>query len=238
MRTIRTLAGIAVLTACMTGTATAQESSMQFKLGGFFPSGGDDFWAETEDTFTLDTDDFQDAILGFTYVHGVTNNVEIGFNVDIYDATVVSAYRGVVDEDGFSILHDSTLQMVPMSVDVRLLPGGRYAVRGPRGRLVQRPVFYLGGGIGVNFFEYEEIGDFVDFGDPALPVGFDRFRDQGAAFQTHVLAGVELPLGERWSLMFEGKHTWVDEELGDDFAGLGTIDLGGFSISAGASIRF
>ena len=238
MRIIRTIAGIVVLTACMAGSAAAQESSMQFKLGGFFPSGGDDFWADTESTFTLDTDDFQDAILGFTYVHGISNFVEVGFNVDVYDATVVSAYREYEDIDGFGIFHDSTLQMVPLSVDVRLLPGGRYAVRGPRGRQVQRPVPYIGAGIGVNFFEYEEFGDFVDFGDPALPVGFDRFRDQGAAFQTHALAGIELPLGESWSLMFEGKYTWVDEELGDDFAGLGTLDLGGFSISAGASIRF
>ena len=123
-----------------------------------------------------------------------------------------------------------------MSVDLRLIPAGRYG--GAGGRRAKRPVWYIGGGIGANLWEYEEFGDFVDFSDPDLPVVFDHFRDSGTTFQAHALTGFELPFGRAWSFVVEGKYTWASTDLRGDFAGLGEIDLGGFSISAGGSIRF
>ncbi|MBD3867887.1 MAG: hypothetical protein IFK94_07175 [Acidobacteria bacterium] len=224
-----------------TGSAMASgpmgERAFQFKFGGFFPEGDSDFWAETEDVFTIDVGDFDGAMVGFTYLSPVSNNMEVGLNVDFYNETVLSAYRDYTDVDGFRIFHDTSLSMVPLSVDVRFLPAGRYGARGSRGQvMVRRPVFYLGGGIGVNFFEYEEVGDFVDF--ELDEVVFDRFRDSGAAFTAHALAGVELPVSPDLGLLIEGKYTWVDEELGSDFAGLGNLDLGGTSISVGLSYSF
>ncbi len=213
------------------------DRTFQFKFGGFFPEGESDFWAETEDVFTLDAGDFDGVQVGFTYLTGVSNNLEVGLNIDFYNETVFSAYRDYTDADGFRIFHDTNLSMVPLSVDVRFLPAGRYGARGSRGQvMVRRPVLYLGGGIGVNFFEYEEVGDFVDF--DLDEVVFDRFQDTGAAFSAHALAGIELPVSPNMGLLIEGKYTWVDENLGSDFAGLGDLDLGGTSISVGLSYTF
>ena len=213
------------------------DRAFQFKFGGFFPHGESDFWTETEDVFTLDAGDFDGVQVGFTYLTAMSNNLEVGLNVDFYNETVFSAYRDYTDADGFRIFHDTNLSMVPLSVDVRFLPAGRYGARGSRGQvLVRRPVFYLGGGIGVNFFEYEEVGDFVDF--DLDEVVFDRFQDTGAAFSAHALAGIEMPVTPNMGLLFEGKYTWVDENLGSDFAGLGDLDLGGTSISVGLSYSF
>lgn len=221
------------------GAMAAEDFGVQLRVGGFFPEGDSDFQRENENTFTLDDGDFRDATVGVTFLSGVTNHLEVGFNLDYYDATAVSGYRDFVDADGFSILHDSTLRSLPLSVDVRLIPAGRYGVRGSHGqRHVRRPVFYLGGGVGLNLFEYEEIGDFIDFDDPTLPVVFDRFLDDGVAFQTHALAGIELPVSPTLNVLFEGRYTWADKELGGDFDGFGDIDLGGPSISAGVSWRF
>jgi len=122
-------------------------------------------------------------------------------------------------------------------VDLRFLPGGRYGERGRRSRIpVRRPVFYFGGGIGLNIFEYEEVGDFIDF--DLNEVVFDRFNDSGVSFSTHVLAGVEIPVSPAMGLLIEGKRTWTDEELGSDFAGLGRIELGGTTIYGGLSYTF
>ena len=121
-------------------------------------------------------------------------------------------------------------------MDVRLLPTGRFRNRG--GRRVQKPVLYVGAGVGVNFWEYEEVGDLLDFAFDPPEIFFGRFIDRGTAFETHVLAGVELPLGSAASLIFEGRHTWSDDKLNDDFAGLGQIDLGGTSVFVGGSFRF
>ncbi len=224
-------------TAMAGGQGPAGDRAFQFKLGGFFPHGESDFWTETEDVFTIDAGDFDGAMVGFTYLSPVSNNMEVGLNVDFYNETVLSAYRDYTDVDGFRIFHDTSLSMVPLSVDVRFLPAGRYGARGSRSQvMVRRPVFYLGGGIGVNFFEYEEVGDFVDF--DLDEVVFDRFVDDGAAFSAHALAGIELPVTPNMGLLIEGKYTWVDEDLGSDFAGLGNLDLGGTSVSVGLSYSF
>lgn len=212
--------------------------AFQFRFGGFFPEADSDFWSTNQDLFTLDDSDFDDAVVGLTFVSAVTNHLEVGFNVDFYDKTVVSAERGFVDEFGFPILHDTRLQTMPMIVDLRVIPGGRFGVRGSRGQhRVRQPVFYLGGGLGVNYWEYEEIGDFVDDSFDPPEIFFDRLQDDGFAFAAQALAGLELPLGHSWSLLFEGRYTWSDDDLGDDLAGFGTLDLDGAAVYVGFSVR-
>ncbi len=230
---------LAASTAALAGpihSRAAGDRAVQIRLGGFFPEGGGEFWDGNEETFTLDISDFDDFILGFSYVYGFSNNLEFGVNIDFYDSTVLSQYADFVDESGFPILHDTELAIAPLTLDVRFIPGGRYRIRGHR--QVLKPVFYIGGGIGVSFYEYEEIGDFLDFTfDPAV-VTPGRFKEDGQSFQTHALAGVELPVGEDFSLMFESRYTWADDDLGGDFAGLGGIELGGPAAYAGLSFRF
>jgi len=232
----RWIPAVALLAAAVATPAAAYDGNLafQFRLGGFFPSGDDTFWDDVESTFTLNVSDFNEAIVGFSFVGGFNNNLEAGFNIDFYEATVGSAVRGYVDIDGFPILHDTRLQMMPLTVDLRFLPAGRYRLRGPR--QVRQPVFYVGGGIGVTYWEYEEVGDFVDFTDDSI--FFDRFTDTGVAFEAHALTGLELPFGRTWSLLFEGRYSWVDDEPGGDFSGLGTLDLGGFAAYVGGSWRF
>lgn len=213
------------------------DGSFQVRMGGFFPEGGGDFWDETESAFTLDASDLNDFAFGLTVTRGISDVVEIGLNADFYDATSISAYRDFVDGAGFPILHDTTLETLPLTLDVRLLAGGRYRQRGG-GRQVLRPVFYLGGGFGVTFWQYEEVGDFIDFADPQMAVFPGFFEDNGAAFETHVLAGFELPLNPSFNVLLEGRYSWADDELGGDFGGLGKIELGGPSVFVGGAWRF
>lgn len=240
--------GTVIAAACLilpglTGSSFAQpplgrhaDRAFQIRLGGFFLEGGGEFWDDTERTFTLDDSDFDDVVVGFSLIRSVNNYVEVGFNVDFYAETVLSDYRRFVDEDGFAIFHDSELSMVPMTVDVRVLPGGRHRIRGPR--RVLKPVFYVGAGAGLNYWEYEEVGDFLDFDEDPPEVVFERFNDEDLAFEVHALAGFELPLSRRLNLLFEGRYSWFEDDLGEDFEGLGEIELGGFWVHGGASFRF
>jgi hypothetical protein len=229
--------GLALLLATAAHAAYAGETIFQIRVGGVFPDGDGEFWNDTASTFTLDPkSDFDDGSIGLTLIRGFGNRVEAGINLDFYEREgVVSSVDGFVDGNGFPIFHDSSLSMVPATVDVRLLPFGRYRQR-QGGRSVHQPVFYLGAGAGFTFWEYEEIGDFVDFSDNSI--FFDRFVDDGIAFETHVLAGLELPLSDFAGLMLEGRKSWVDDELGGDFEGLGKIELGGVSAYVGASFKF
>jgi hypothetical protein len=127
--------------------------------------------------------------------------------------------------------------MVPLTVDLRLIPAGRYR-SAASGRHTLKPVFYVGGGFGVNFWEYSEVGEFIDFSDPDLPILGATFRDNGTAFVTSATTGLELPVSPRFQVTFEGRYSWSRAELAGDFGGLGEIDLGGLGLYVGASFRF
>lgn len=208
------------------------ESAFQIRVGGFFLQGDGEFWEESESVFTQDTSDFDGATLGLSFVSSINNNLEVGINADFYEEAVTSFYRGETEPIG----HESQLSTVPLTVDLRFLPGGRFRERsvGP----VRKPVFYVGVGAGVNFWEYEEIGYFIDFTDEPNEIFFDRFSEDGEALQVHVMAGLELPLSPGFNLTLEGRRSWADDNLAGAFAGLGDIELGGTSVFIGGSFRW
>jgi hypothetical protein len=212
--------------------------AFQLRFGGFFPAGGGDVWDENEEVFGLRASDFDGFFWGFGFEHGLSNNLEVSFNVDFYSETVRSSYRDYVDQNGRPILHDTRLSETPVYVDVRYLPTGRYKIRGPAGRRVLKPVFFIGAGLGGNFWEYREVGDFLDFtADPLQIVGGD-FKDSGVAFQLQALTGVELPFSHHFTLSFEGRYTWANATLSGQFAGLGRLELGGGWVYLGTNFRF
>lgn len=215
------------------------ESAFQIRLGAFMPAGDSGFWEDTEDVFTLDVSDFDDFMLGLTFVRPVSNEVEIGINVDFYEEKVLSEYRDYVDEAGFAILHDTELSLIPLTADIRFIPGGRYRIR-PGGRHIVKPIFYLGAGLGLTLWEYEEYGDFLDFTFDPPEIFLGRFVDEGVAFEAHVLGGVEIPVSRMTNLLLEARFSASEDDLGGDFAGLPEtdLDLGGSSIYGGLSFRF
>lgn len=210
-------------------------TGLQFRLGGVQLEGEGDFWAGVEDTFTLNTGDFDGAAVGVTFIRPFGNHLEVGYNMDFYSKTVESSVIGYVDGNGFPIFHDTSLSMLPLMVDFRVLPFGRYGNR-HSGHHSLKPAFYFGFGAGVNIWEYEEVGDFVDF--TTDEIFFDQFEDRGIAFQTHALVGLEIPLSREWGAMFEVRRSWADDTPDGDFAGLGKLELGTTSAYVGASLKF
>lgn len=213
--------------------------AVKFRLGGFMPTGHSEFWDVTREVFTLSTGDLNGPMLGASYVASLSNHVEMGFNLDWYEATARSAQRGYVDDFGNPILHDTTLWLVPLTVDVRFLPGGRYATRGSKGQYkVRKPVPYIGVGGGANFWQYEEVGDFVDTTTDII--FFDRLEDSGTAFEVHALGGIEFPVSPAWNLFGEARYSWSEATPGGAFTSLqqGKLDLSGWSLFFGGSWQF
>jgi hypothetical protein len=212
--------------------AGSPDRSFEARFGGFFLEGDGDFWADNESVFTLDASDFDDATIGLTYSVSFNRFFDMDINADLFDETIVSEYRDFTDDSGFPIFHDSTLSIVPVTLGLRFLPFGH----GRHGE--RRPTLFLGAGAGVNFWRYEEFGDFIDFNDPANPLVFGDFSESGQAFVSYVAAGLQLPVSHNFSLGFEARRFMSDDELKGDFAGLGTLDMNGTSASISGHWRF
>lgn len=216
------------------------DGAFQFRLGWFFPGGSGPVWDSIERDFTLSHSDFNGPIGGVGYVGSINNYLEFGVGVDLYAQSQTSADRAFVDQNGLPILHDTRLSMLPLSADFRVLPMGRYSQRGTSGRYrAKHPVLYLGGGVGLNYWEYEEVGDFVGT-DVNNTIFFDRLKDSGIDFEKHLMLGVELPVAPNWNLTFEARQSWAEAKLAGPFTGIydGNLDLGGTSVFFGGALRF
>ena len=159
IRAIQIAAAVLPILIGAAGAAFAQpvpNNAFQLRFGGFFPAGGGEVWDENEEVFTLRASDFDGFFWGFGFEHGLSNNLEVSFNIDFYGETVRSAYS--VTSSIKTVGRSCTtprLSETPVYVDVRYIPTGRYKIRGPTGRRVLKPVFFVGAGLGANFWEYE-----------------------------------------------------------------------------------
>lgn len=255
MRRIVAVAVVAVAVG-LAATASAapppgREGAFNFRFGGFFPTGNSDYWEYQETYYTFDHSDLNGFTGGVGYNGAITNFLEFDANADFYVSATQSADNGYVDIDGFPILHDSRLATYPLTVGLRVLPAGRFARRGAEGsHYVRRPVFYLGGGVGMSYWQYEEEGDFV-FSDPtptdpeAVSIFYDRVAATGLAFQLYAMIGMEFPVAPQWNITFEVRQSWAEADPNDVFpsTALGPgfpnqLDLGGTSLFVGGSLRF
>jgi len=224
-----TLSGTGAAASARVAPRYVPQNAFELRMGYFMPSGGGALWDDVEQRFTLDSSDFNGFAWGASFVGGITPYVEFDLTADWYQRTVRSQERYYVESNGYPILHDTTFRQFPLGGDVRFIPGGRRA---------GKPVFFLGAGAAVNFWEYSEVGDFVDEFDPDLPIYTAAFYSSGASLEGRVLAGIEVPVSPAFHLTFQGRYTFGGADLNDDFSGLGDIDTGGTWLFAGAAFRF
>lgn len=250
MRAPLAAAAIAVSLLTMSSAGAAppgQGGGIDFRAGAFFPAGDSNFWDETENNYTLDHGDLDGLTGSLGYVASINNYVEFDIDAGVFAAAERSSDRDFTDTFGNEIFHDTRLSTIPVTVSVRVLPAGRYARRGADGQhYVRRPVPYLGAGAGLTYWRYEEQGDFV-FDSPAgLIVDYDRRQDDGVEFEMHVKAGIEFPIAPSWNLTLEARRSWVEATLDQGFPSEALsvqpvpreLDLGGYSVLFGASLRF
>ncbi len=215
-------------------------------FGGFFPKGEDgrtsgDVLAETFGvrngfrTLWDDTGDrepiklFSGPAVNGEVLFGLGDFVEAGVGIGYYSKERDSFYTDFEDLDGTDIEQSTRLRIVPLSVTVRAFPIGRTTPVQP----------YVGGGINFYRWQYREVGEFIDFSDPTLPIFEDAFTDDGTATGGTVLFGVRVPVTQ--TLNVGGEARWqggtADLDPALNFAG-DKLDLGGWTAAATFHVRF
>ncbi len=213
--------------------ATAGASSLQIRLGGFFPRAESNLFFDDSQLYTVVKDDWQGFTGGAEFSINPAPHIEVGFHVDGYGQHVDTFYRDYTRPDGREILQTLHLDIVPVGATIRFFPTDRYAAVAP----------YVGVGGGLFFYQYEEFGDFVDFQSPNLDIVSDHFRSDGVTGGLHATAGLRVRVGHDFSVFGEGRYQWGEAKLEDDFRPQPgqdqlRLDLSGYSIVGGVSIRF
>jgi outer membrane protein W len=222
--------GFAVATVLMVlGSASAASAgSLEVRMGGFMPRAESNLFDDDADLYGTEKSDFGGLTGGIEFRGRVSENFEAGIHLDGYGKSVHTSYREFERESGREITQTLKFQVVPLGVSLKWLPADRDATIQP----------YVGGGVDVVFWQYEEFGDFIDFDDADLPIIEDAFISDGATVGAHLVGGLRFRINHDFGLSAEAKFLGAGTpEMNKDFIG-NKVDVSGASFTIGGYINF
>lgn len=230
----RQMVTLSLATALALVPLQAAAGSVEVRLGAFLPRADSSLFADTADLFGTQKSDWRGFSGGLEFAGELAPNVELGVHVDGYSRSLDTSYREFTRPSGREIQQTLELTMVPVGLTLRLVPGQRHAFVRP----------YVGGGVDLIFWKYEEFGDFIDFDSANLDIVADAFQSDGVKVGFHAVGGLRLRLSDDFSLTGEARYQFGGRPvMGDDFEARGPglenkLDLNGASFTAGINLRF
>jgi hypothetical protein len=225
--------------------AAAQGSGFMFKrpsvtlgvrLGYALPRAGSEIFDFTREQLTVDKNDFNALSFGGELAIRAIERLDVALNLGYEKSDTRSEFRDWVDDDDLPIEQDTRFTRIPLTLGVKAYPW-------ERGRRISRLAWipkrwapYLGAGAGVVWYRFEQVGDFVDF--ETFEIFSSEFESQGSSALAYLSAGVDVSLGPRWLVTGETRYAWASADMDRDFVGFDNIDLAGFRMTAGFSVRF
>lgn len=186
---------------------------------------------------SIDKSDFNTGSFGADVAVSVNERLDIVGGLDVNAMSHLSDYRLFEDNRGLPIQQTTELSQLNLTLSAKysLLPRGRAISR--LAWIPRTVVPYVGAGAGYGKYEFRQNGDFVDF-DNGNRVFSDTFRSSGWAPTMHVLGGTDIRVYRHLIMSFEGRYSWSNADLSQDFIDFEPIDLGGFRFGAGLHIAF
>jgi hypothetical protein len=200
-----------------------------------------DVYRFVERQLTIDRGDFNTGAFATDVGFALSSRADVVVGFDFSRASIASEYRDFVDNNRLPIEQTTTLQELNLTGSIR------FALT-PRGREISRLAWvpgtvvpYVGGGGGMMWYEFKQVGDFVDALDvrpTGLAIFSDTFEGQGWTPSAHALAGVDVKLYHRWYLTVDGRYVWAAGDLGQEFENFDPIDLTGVRFGVGINVLF
>lgn len=188
------------------------------------------------DQLTLSRGDFTSPAFGADLGIRIMPQVDLMLSVATAQSSNDSRFRDFVETNDEEIRQTTQLTRTPLTagLKIHLLP---------RGRSISKYAFvpnrfspYVGAAAGVMWWELYQDGDFVDF--ETLDIFHSFFESDGATFTANASAGGDLWVTSRVGLNVEGRYNLARADLDDDFSDFGKIDLSGWQLTAGITVRY
>jgi hypothetical protein len=236
MRRLLFSAALAATLGLFAAPPASAQQSFNFYVGGFIPRGGqfssgevngrtpDDVLTNNSSFLAFNLGDFHGVTFGGEWLFALTNHLEAGLGVGFYQRTAPAVYFDFVNDNGSEIVQDLRLRVVPFTATVRFLPLGHHAFEP-----------YVGGGVGVYWWNYRESGQFIDSSSNVFQ---GEFSGTGGSVGPVILGGARVPIGGL-SVGGEIRYQAGSGSLpaSEDFAG-SKIDLGGFNYLFTMNFKF
>lgn len=217
------------MVACLIGIAPseARASGLEVRIGGMLPRVDSILFDDSVILYQVEKDDFRGAFGGIEFTRKLAPNIELGLAVEGYGREIPTFYREFTRPSGREIEQTLRFVVVPASAIVRFLPDGRYRTWTP----------YVGAGVSALFWQYEEFGDFIDFGQNSQPVVPDSFKSNGTTGGFVLNAGLRYRINEDFQITADYRRFSGKATAGGDFAP-NEVDLTGSAVTVGFRLRF
>lgn len=235
MRRLFASTGALALTAVMAlPSVSYAQQAFSFHIGGFVPrsetarSTDDVLRANLNagvDSLLFNVSDFHGPTVGAEWLFPLNDFIDAGLGIGYYSRSVPSVYAEFENANGSEIEQDLKLRIVPFTATVRFLPIGRRDAFTP----------YIGAGVGVLRFQYQETGQFIDDRNNIFNA---TFTGKGAATGPLIVGGARFPVGGV-DVGGELRYQRAIGDVAEERNFLGTeIDLGGVSYLLTFTVKF
>lgn len=199
------------------------------------PRANDDLFNFFTDQLTLERGDFRGFSIGSDLGINVHPRVDVILTVATSSTSNDSEFRDFVEEN------DEPIRQTTELARTAVTGGARYYLKS-RGRSLSRYAYipnrwtpYVGATAGVLWYKLRQEGDFVDF--ETLDIFTDFFESRGNTVTASVMAGGDYWFMQNFAVNVEGRYTWAKAPLHNAFSDFDNIDLQGWQLTAGMSVR-
>jgi len=208
----------------LAGLAPGQ--SLNFKIGIFTPSLQSDLWEVNKENLYFSNEDLQDLFYGLEYEHFAGRHFSFTLEAGTFEKTVYSQYRDYEYDDGSPIYQNLYLTIGGLEANIKIYPLGHRRIFNP----------YIGAGVGIYYWEYEQWGDFIDFTNMEVyeGTGYTEAYTPGI----NVRGGFVFRFRRHMGVSFEAKYQYIKGQLSNLFEGFEKLDLSGLTLNVGLNLFF
>jgi hypothetical protein len=210
--------------------------TVAFRAGFDHASAGSDLFAFTTSQLTVDRGDFSAPMIAGDVSIRLSRRADVLISVAHSQSKTRSEFRDWLDNNRLPIEQTTTFHRVPLTGSLKAYLAAPGRTIGHFAWVPARFSPYVGGGGGVMWYRFAQVGDFIDFN--TTRVFPDAFDSSGWTPTVHGIGGVDISLHPRFALTTEARYEWATAKLSSDFAGFERLDLSGFTLSTGISVRY
>jgi hypothetical protein len=208
------------------GSGFLFSQSINLKIGLFSPALQSDLWEDNIGNLAFNKSDMLNTYFGAEYEIFLNRFTSVSLEIGKYSKEVNSQYKDYTFQDESPIFQNISLRITPIEANLKLYPFGK-----------RHAVFpFIGVGIGVYAWTYQQWGDFVIFPDLDIEEGFAETETFSFGFNGR--AGLVFRFHPRVALAIEGKYQYLRGQLSGNFAGFELLDMGGITATAGIIFYF